>query len=171
MKRYVIYVVLSLLTLTSCKKNISTEQQSAIETDALYASGSNAAELTTNKEQVVRVDITGGQFQNPCTGGTLTVLRGILQFNIAPDGVTIRSTVNSRLVMQDAAGTIYHGVFVETFGLNGSISKGTVHDTLRFVLNPEGGGTNLHLHSMFHITINANGVFTVDISQFTLSCS
>ena len=118
----------------------------------------------------MRIDITGQQFISPCTGGTLTVLSGILQFNIAPDGFTIRSTVNSHLVMQDDAGTIYHGVFVETFGQNGSILHGTLHDTLRFILNPQGGGTKLTLHSVLHITVNANGVFTAIVEKYTLDC-
>jgi len=164
MKKFFICAVFALLTLASCKKELSS---SVTEEEPTVANNTSAA---SNRDQIVRVDLTGQQFENPCTGGALTVLSGILQFNIAPDGFTIRSTVNSQLVMQDAAGTIYHGVFVETFGQHGSISQGTLHDTLRFILNPEGGGNRLRLQSVLHITVNANGVFTATVDQFTLDC-
>jgi len=174
MKKFFICAAFALLTLASCKKDVSTdltEQQSPIETNATSTSNGAANNFESNNGgQIVRVDITGQQFTNPCTGGSLTVLSGILQFNIAPDGITIRSTVNSLLVMQDADGNIYHGVFVETFEQNGSISHGTLHDTLRFILNPQGGGDKLTLHSVLHITVNANGIFTATVEQFTLAC-
>jgi len=176
MKKFFICAVFALLTLASCKKDLSTnvtEPQPSNVSNAALASDRDVTKLaskTSNGDQIVRIDLTGQQFENPCNGGTLTVLSGILQFNIAPDGFTIRSTVTSRLVMQDAAGNIYHGVFVETFGQNGTISHGTIHDTLRFILNPQGGGTKLTLHSMFQITVNANGVVTADVEHFTLDC-
>lgn len=177
MKKFIICAVFALFTMASCKKDLATdavEQQSSIESNAALSSNPGVPELESNKanngDQIVRIDITGQQFTNPCTGGSLTVLSGILQFNIAPDGFTIRSTVNSRLVMQDEAGVIYHGVFVETFEQNGSILQGTLHDTLRFILNPQGGDTNLNLHSVLHITVNANGVFTATVEKFTLDC-
>ena len=177
MKKFFIYAVFALLILASCKKDVSTnltEQQTSAEVNAGLASNNAATSIESNSSnnggQIVRIDITGQQFENPCTGGPLTVLSGILQFNIAPDGFTIRSTVNSRLVMQDAGGTIYHGVFVETFEEHGSILHGTLHDTLRFILNPQGGGSSLNLHSLLHITVNSNGVFTATVENFTLDC-
>src|SRR5215213_371917 len=133
MKKFLICAAFALLTLASCKKNLSAnviEERPSIVSNAASAS---------NADQVVRIDLTGQQFTSPCTGGTLTVLSGMRQFNIAPDGYSIRSTVDSHVVIQDAAGTIYHGVFVETFEQNGTISKGTVSNTVRFILNPQGG--------------------------------
>ena len=166
MKKFFISASITLLTLTSCEKDLSSNPNGDQSSPKALA----ASLATPKKDVIVRIDLTGQQIGNECEGGTLTFLSGILQFNIAPDGVTIRSTVNSQLVMQDANGTIYHGVFVETFGLNGSILHGTVHDTLRFILNPQGGGSKLQLHSMFHITVNANGVFTANVENFTLEC-
>lgn len=120
-----------------------------------------------NGDTIVKVDVTGDQFANPCTGGTLTVLSGVLQFNIAPDGFSIRSTVIHNVVRDDA-GTIYHGIFVETFELK-SVSPGAFIDNFNWVLSPQGGGTNINIHGVLHISV-VNGVSTAVVDKFTLDC-
>src|SRR5688572_25374959 len=174
MKKALICAVFALLALASCKKdissNVSEQGPSLLSTTVLESSPGMPTPQAGNGDQIVRIDITGQQFLNPCTGGTLTALSGILQFNIAPDGFTIRSTVNSRLVMQDDNATIYRGVFVETFEQKGSIAQGILHDTLRFILNSQSGGKPIHLHSVLHITVNANGDLTAMVEKFSLDC-
>lgn len=177
MKKLFTCAGLALLTLTSFKKDVSaniTRHQRSLVSNAALAANQDVTTFeynTSDGDQIVRIDLAGQQFISDCTGETLTVLSGILQFNIAPDGYSIRSTVNSHLVMQDAAGTIYHGVYVATFEQKGSISQGTFSNTYKFILNPQGGGTNLALHGILIITVNANGVFTAVVDKFMLDCS
>jgi len=97
-------------------------------------------------------------------------LSGNLQLNIAPDGQTIRSTTISQMVVQDDAGIIYHGVYVETFEFIVSDVQGTLSNTFKLILNPQGGGTNVRLHGVLHVTVNANGVFTAIVDPFILEC-
>ena len=166
MKKFFMCAIFALLTLASCKKDLSTDptgQQPSVEPTAMSES---------NRDVIVRTDVTGQvvTVPNPCTGGPLTFLSGKLQLNIAPDGQSIRSTTISQMVVQDDSGNIYHGVYVETFELTGSILQGTLSNTFKLILNPQGGGTNVTLHGVLHITINANGIFTVVVDPFILDC-
>ncbi len=178
MKKFFICTAFALLTLASCQKDLSTnvtEQQPSNGSNAALASNRDVTKLvsnTSNGDVIVRIDLTGQQatVPNPCTGGPLTFLSGILQLNIAPDGYSIRSTVITNLVIQDADGTIYHGVYVATFEQKGSPFQGTFSNTYKLILNPQGGGTNVTLHGILIITVNSNGVLTAIVDKFTLDC-
>jgi len=166
MKKFFTCAVFALFTLASCKKDLSTDltaDQPSVEPTAISGS---------NRDVIVRIDVTGQQVSvpNPCTGGPLTFLSGKLQLNIAPDGQTIRSTTISQMVVQDDAGNIYHGVYVETFEFIVSELQGTLSNTFKLILNPQGGGTNVTLHGVLHVTVNANGVFTAIVDPFILEC-
>lgn len=119
-------------------------------------------------DYIVRVDVTGSQFINPCTGGTMTSLSGILQFNFAPDGITIRSTVIYKQVVVDVAGTKYHGIFLQTFETINT-DNGLIN-TFKLVLNPVGGGPSINLHGVLQISL-VNGVPTVLVNKYTLDCN
>jgi hypothetical protein len=168
MKKIFICAAFALLTFASCKKDLSTntgDRQPAVTSNATLASS------TSHADAIVRIDLTGQPaIENPCTGEPLTFLSGILQLNIAPDGQSIRSTTVSNLVVQDAAGTIYHGVLAVTFEQKGSISQGTFSFTLTYILNSQGGGDHIRLHETFIIVINANGVLTVGFDKVTVDC-
>ena len=168
MKKFFICAAFALSTLASCKKDLSTnagDRQPAITSDA------TATSATSKSDVIVRFDLTGQPaIDNFCTGETLTFVSGILQLNIAPDGQSIRSTTVSNLVVQDAAGTIYHGVLAVTFEQKGSISKGTFSFTATYILNSQGGGDHIRLHETFIIVVNANGVFTVEFDKVTVDC-
>jgi hypothetical protein len=166
MKKFFFYPVFAVLTLASCKKDLSadlTGQEPSVEPTVMSAS---------NRDVIVRIDVTGQQVSvpNPCTGGPLTFLSGNLQLNIAPDGQSIRSTTISQMVVQDDAGNIYHGVYVETFEFIVSDVQGTLSNTFKLILSPQGGGTNVALHGVLHITVNANGIFTAIVDPFILDC-
>ena len=166
MKKFFTCAAFALFTLASCKKDLSTDltaNQPSVEPTAMSGS---------NRDVLVRLDVTGQQVSvpNPCTGSPLTFLSGKLQLNIAPDGQSIRSTTISQMVVQDDAGNIYHGVYVETFEFIVSELQGTLSNTFKLILNPQGGGTNVTLHGVLHVTVNANGVFTAIVDPFILEC-
>ena len=178
MTKLFVCAAFALLTFASCKKDVSTkvtEQQPSNGNNAALASDRDVTTLASNisnGDQIVRVDLTGQPaIENPCTGEPLTFLSGILQLNIAPDGQSIRSTTVSNLVVQDAAGTIYHGVLAVHFEQKGSISKGTFSFTATYILNSQGGGDHIRLHETFIIIINANGVLTVGFDKLTIDCN
>ena len=178
MKKFFIGAALALFGLVSCKKDLSsdvTRQQPSNSGNAALASNRDVTQLasnTSNADAIVRIDLAGQDaIPNPCTGEPLTFVSGILQLNIAPDGFSIRSTTVSNLVVQDAAGTIYHGVLAVHFEQKGSISKGTFSFTQTYILNAEGGSGQFRLHETFIIIVNANGVFTVGFDKFTLDCN
>ena len=173
MKKIFICAVFALLTLASCKKDLSTNAGDLQPANTSNATSVAAASVSTtsNADAIVRIDLTGQPaIENFCTGEPLTFLSGILQLNIAPDGQSIRSTTVSNLVVQDAAGTIYHGALAVTFESKGSISQGTFSFTQTYILNPQGGGDHLRLHETFIIVVNANGVLTVGFDKLTLEC-
>lgn len=127
-------------------------------------------------DTIVKIDLTGTgiPFEDACsTVAPLTFSSGFLQFNIAPDGITVRSTIISNLVVRDAAGTIYHGGFVQTFETipvpqQTGAPEGFNFTTL-FILNPQGAGTNINVHGVFHGSL-VNGVPTLLVEQFTVAC-
>jgi hypothetical protein len=67
-------------------------------------------------------------------------------------------------------GDVYHNVGSAHFHINLNPAE-TATQLLTFKLVGPGPDNNLYLRGIAHFTVNANGVVTVDRSEFTVECS
>ncbi|MES2646057.1 MAG: hypothetical protein V4717_04220 [Bacteroidota bacterium] len=166
MKKIFIYSAFAFSALTSCQKDL-TEDTTQRQLSAAENLTTKAADPTMLH---LRVDVTGLTFHNDCTNEEMLILSGIFFLNSHRDG-TIASTNVHNFVLQAADGTIYRGVWVNTFQVTAPLpDPGAFNNTYKVILTTSGGGNNSRLTGVFHITQNANGEFTSVIDNFTAGC-
>jgi hypothetical protein len=160
MKKLLILCAIAFLAFNSCKKETATNlNQAANSSDQSLTTTSASA--SSNGDIVVKVDFTGFQLENSCTGEIMTALSGDAVLNFAPDG-NLRSVEIHNFVFQAPDGTIYHNNYIATFELIGT--SGFIN-TYKMISNPQGSGTHWILQGQLKVTD-----FTVQFDKLFIKC-
>ena len=114
---------------------------------------------------------------NPCTGapGTLTAVAKtgvyhVTSFATGPElWVTTTDEGTATFTPDDPTGVVASGHYAEWFGESLNNRNAVAHDTSTFrLIGTDGSRTTVHIDDRF--TVNANGVVTVSVSNFTFTC-
>ena len=114
---------------------------------------------------------------NPCTGapGTLTAMAKtgvfhVTSFATGPElWVTGTDEGTATFTPDDPTGVVASGHYAEWFGESLNNRNAVATDTGTFQLTgTDGSRTTVHFDD--HFTVNANGVVTVSVSNFTFTC-
>jgi hypothetical protein len=126
------------------------------------------AAVTTN----IDIPLSGAVF-NPCNGETVT-FSGVDHFTAqvtlnGAGGFHTDFHDNIHVTGTGSLGNEYEGNQEDNGPLNGRVA---MVQTLPFTFSEIGKGSapNFEVHALQHITINANGIVTVFVSNFTSSC-
>jgi len=115
---------------------------------------------------------------NPCNGqaGTLTAVAAneVFHFtkftNSDEFWVTGTDEGTASFTPMDPSGVSASGHFVSWFGESSNQKNDVQHDTNTFALQGS-DGSRVVVHATDHLSTNANGVVTVNFSNFKFSCS
>ena len=174
MKKLFIITTLACTVFTSCQKeaSLSTAPAQVASNATLTPSISTNA----NNASVFTFDLTGDTYpvDNVCTGSPLTFLSGTGHVAAHTDSKPWNFTFNlENVVIQAADGTIYRGGGTNTYQFpQGYLGSAPIelNNTAHFHLTTAGGGNNISLDVVFKITVNANGIFTVNFNKTTVTC-
>ena len=114
---------------------------------------------------------------NPCTGasGTLTAMAKtgvfhVTSFATGPElWVTTTDEGTATFTPDDPTGVVVSGHYAEWFGESLNNRNAVAHDTSTFQLTGT-DGSRLTVHGTDRFTVNATGVVTVSVSNFTFTC-
>ena len=120
----------------------------------------------------VDIPITGALL-NPCNGATLTysgTLHAIVSITLnSAGGFHLDLHDNIHVTATDTLGNSYEGTEEDLDQFNGRFGvEQTVSTT--FHATGKGSAPNFDLHSLLHITVNANGTLTTFVDHFTAVC-
>jgi hypothetical protein len=132
--------------------------------------------MTTHASNVVLFSMP---VTNPCTNqtGTLTAVAANEVFHAtfftAPGAdefwVTGTDEGTATFTPDDPSGVSASGHFASWFGESGNNKNDVQHDTNTFQLNGT-DGSHFVVHAIDHLSTNANGVVTVNFSNFDFHC-
>jgi hypothetical protein len=125
------------------------------------------------------VNVSGTSFYNTCTGENVTITSGTLHIvtqvtNDANGGyhIDVRGNAQNVVAIGDSTGTIYH-LAGDFWGEQNGRSDGSPQVdqlvTLHNVVS-KGPSPNLTIHILIHMTIDANGAVTADITSVNVDC-
>jgi hypothetical protein len=167
MKKHFLIVLTICIAFYACKKDsVATSGQAVNGSSSHLANilsnpSLSAAEIPAYKgDVIVRDYLTGFQILD-CSGNTLTAVSGTATINLRYDG-NVRSIVISNFAFQAADGTIWHGIYRQSYAI---YMQNAATVTFRFAFHPVGGGVDIQVHGTFHTTVNANGDITVDFAK------
>ncbi|MEO6539085.1 MAG: hypothetical protein ABIT07_08280 [Ferruginibacter sp.] len=175
MKKFFTLTVLAVVILTSCKKDASLSQSEAAVSPLLLkaddATNSSAATPVT----IFRWDFTGNTLFNDCTGQNMVCTQGTAQLQQRFGGVQGGLTFNTKdIIWQSADGTIYRGTGSPlVFSIPHQTDQyGIQNYTINYqgILTTAGGGNNLVIHELIHITVNNNQVTTAFLDNLSVGC-
>ena len=167
MKKLLVLTILACVTLCSCTKE-GLNKAPAQEPSAANREPVKLASDPSREHLIV--DLAGITFHNDCTNEEMLVISGVLNVNRHQDG-TVASLNIHDFVLQSSGGTIYRGIYVQTFQVTTELpDPGAFNNTYKLILTTPGGGNNSVLKGVFHITQNGNGEFAVVIDNFTAGC-
>jgi hypothetical protein len=126
------------------------------------------------------VNVSETSFYNACTGENVTITSGTLHIvtqvtNDADGGyhLDMRGNAQNVVAIGDATGTTYH-LAGDFWGEQNGRSDGSPQVdqliTLHNVVS-EGPSPNVTIHIVTHMTIDANGVVTADITSVNTGCN
>ena len=131
----------------------------------------------TTTQQYRNVDLGSFPVTNPCTGasGTLssvakTEVFHVTSFATGPE-YWLTGTVEGTATFtpDDPQGVTASGHFASWFGESSNNKNYVAHDTGNYQLVGT-DGSRISVHAADQLTINANGVITVQLSNFTFHC-
>ena len=172
MKKIFIFSALASIFFISCQKESSLAKEPATKTATVTIKSGNGASID-------RFDLAGFLFpvdpvDNLCTGVALTFLSGTGHVAAHTDSKPWNFTFNMQnVVVQGADGTIYRGSGTNTYQFPQDYNNTVpweLNNTSHFILTTAGGGNNISLDVVFKITVNANGIFTVNFNKTTVTC-
>ena len=138
------------------------------------AGGQGTVTTTTQYRDVLSFSVSG---TNPCTGasGTVTAMAKtgvyhVTSFTTGPElWVTTTDEGTVTFTPDDPTGVVASGHYAEWFGESLNNRNAVVHDTSTFHLTGT-DGSRLTVRGTDRFTVNANGVVTVSVSNFTFTC-
>jgi hypothetical protein len=142
----------------------------------LLATASPAAAGTST--QIVREDVTGTVFLNPCTGEHITITSGTLQLLVTTNDtigglhLVVHGNAQGVIAAGETTGDMYRlaGDFwieqnVAADGFPLVVQVVETHDVLS-----AGSAPNFLVHLVSHLTINANGTISAAVSSASADC-
>jgi hypothetical protein len=162
--------------------NSNQTRRTILQKGALAAGGLSfgVATLTGNvaADRPTIIDLEGEVVENPCTGESMTAIRGSGVFY---DNSRVDDSggchINLKLLLNatfegDETGLLYEGSLEGT--LNSYISADALPTTETFVLREKfvshGSASDFLLKILIHTTVNANGIETVDVEMESAEC-
>jgi hypothetical protein len=133
--------------------------------------------ITTNANAAViaNIDIpVNGTVFNPCNGETVT-FNGVEHLVVsltldASGGFHSDEKLNVHVTATGDQGNSYEGNQEEHLTINGRVGLvQTLPQTFSEIST--GSAPNFEIHSLMHITVNANGTVTAFVSTYTSSCT
>lgn len=129
---------------------------------------------------IIRDDLTGMRFFNPCTGEDMTITDGTLQFVINMSGdasggfhVQVRGVAQGVVATGDVSGDMYRlaGDFwtEATAGADDALPLVVQVVEVHNVLS-QGPSDNLIVHVLSHLTINPDGTVAVSVDSVRSEC-
>jgi hypothetical protein len=143
----------------------------------LLALGVVPAVALAASEQVT-VPLSPGALAHPCTG-ELVVVTGTIHTTFrttesSSGNVSVTTTSNTQGVTGTGAPSGAKYTLAETQMSSFSVAKGSTSTNIisfRFLRSGETGlPDDFTLHTRFHLTVNANGVPTATVDQFSATC-
>ncbi len=110
---------------------------------------------------------------NPCNGTSVKLagtLHSVSHFVTSGLGFHVDEQLSAHLSGVGSDGTAYSSSAFERFGLNAT-KGGEISSPLSELIISHGKSPNFRLHEVVHLTINANGVLTAVVANFTATCS
>lgn len=131
----------------------------------------------TITQQSRNVDLGSNEVTNPCTGalGTLSTVAKtevfhVTSFSTGPElWVTGTAEGTATFTPYDPQGVTATGHFALWFGESLNNKNFVAHDTGNYQLVGT-DGSRISVHAADQLTINANGVITVQLSSFNVHC-
>ncbi|SRR6266496_5054065 len=168
MKKIFIFTTVAVIIFSACKKEASTASQSILN-------ATNSSDISAATPY--RWDFTGYHSFNDCTGQDMVCLQGTASDVTHLGGVQANHnfhTDNTLWQAADGTGPIYHGTgspLVYSIP-HQTVQYGIQDYTINYqdVLTTAGGGNNLVLHLLIHVTVNANEITTVSLDNFEVGC-
>jgi hypothetical protein len=135
-----------------------------------------ATAIASGPPTIIRDDVTGDTFVNPCNGETVTITSGTFQIVIHE---TATPSGGFHLIVEGNAqgvkgvgtsGTSYQVPGGFWFELNVTPGAETTTETDVFNLVAKGSAPNFRVLGTFHVTIDAKGNVTAFVDNFTETC-
>jgi hypothetical protein len=166
MKKILIITALAFITLDSCKKEAGFLEEVRQEI-RVSNSPFDPGWPQPGPDIIQRIDLTGFQVENLCTGETLTALSGDAIVNLTPEGHARLIEVHN-FILQAPDGTMYRNNYIATFELIGT-DFGSIN-TFRMISNPQyGDGTHWILQGTAKVYLK-DGVPTIQVENIFMKC-
>ena len=171
LKSLLLLIAVSFIIFTGCQKS---NLVSPSATTALTSSGSSSQVQAIVVDQ--HFDIPGPFFAtNDCTGEVFTLTGTIgddIHTVINGNRVNLSEHVHAQLEGAGSFGNSYFTNIQDNVAFNGYLSDGAfkISDVSFTNMISKSGATNLILRRVAQLTVNANGVVTIDSIVFTTSC-
>ncbi len=145
----------------------------------LVLPGTASPAATSTPPQIIREDVAGMAFLNPCTGERVTITTGTLQVLVqvtddAAGGVHVVVDGNAQGVVATGettgdtyrlAGDFWTEENVAGDGVPLVVEVVEVHDVLS-----QGAGDNVIVRLVSHLTVNADGTVTASVDSVSAEC-
>jgi hypothetical protein len=151
----------------------------ALAVGILVLLGVSSAAGASTSPQIVREDVVGMVFENPCTGERITITDGTLQVLVEVKGdsagglhIVVHGNAQGVVATGETTGDMYRlaGDFWTEQNIAGGgfpvvVQLVEVHDVLS-----QGSGENFIVHLLSHLTINADDVVTASVDSVSAEC-
>ena len=166
---YILFGALLLSSFTACKKDVADKNTSS--TSSTSSSDLSATVIDQHFDFPGPFILT-----NHCTGEVVTVTGTIgvdMHTVINGNRVNYSEQQQGQLVGTGSLGNTYLTMLNENVAFNGYLSGGTfiINDVTIFRMISKGTAPDFFLRRVAHLTINPNGVVTVDRIDFFVNCA
>jgi hypothetical protein len=178
MNKLKLFSVIAMLTFSfiSCEK---TALNSSSGLQQQPATKSATAAIVTKSMTEIDLSIPGYLEYNACNGNYITIIQGIWRIDqtIIINGtrltIQLHSNVSNYKLVDQTTGIFYTGSYVSNDVLNMNYIIGQPGErtaTIMISLTTPGKDNNGKYLLDFHVTVNANGVITVDFTNIRSEC-
>lgn len=151
----------------------------ALAVGILVLPGTSSPAAASTSPHIVREDVTGMVFLDPCTGEHITITDGTLQLLVEVNDdsagglhLVVHGNAQGVVATGETTGGMYRlaGDFWTEQNIAGDgfplvVQLVEVHDVLS-----QGSGENFIVHLVSHLTINAAGVVTASVDSISAEC-
>jgi hypothetical protein len=167
-----------LLVSTGCKKDVKMDAITS-DTDVAAATVRTASKpvtFTSNTKQDINLSVfipcaNGGLGETAVMSGPLHILT---TFTIGNNSISGKNHFQPQGISGtgDITGAKYQATGITEDEFKGSFLNGQFKTTSvnNFRIIGQGTGNNFLVHSVFHLTVNANGTLTSYVDNFTIEC-
>lgn len=163
-----------ILSITSCKKELTGS--SANQTLQSSTTAAKALSVTTSEKIPVEITVfipcaNGGAGEDVLLSGFLHIVSSV---TINGNNINVKTHAQPQGIsgVGSVSGDKYQATGVTQDQFKGSFVNSQFEESFvnNFRIIGQGTGNNYLVHELFHVTVNANGVVTTEVDNFTLDC-